>query len=366
VDALFHHVLIVSQHKRKKESKLKPQVLARALKATRCGVVVTDPSLVDNPIVFANEAFCVMTGYAREEIVGRNCRFLQNKDRRQAQLSVIREALHAQKLCTVVVRNYKKSGELFFNELTISPIFNKSGMLTHFVGIQKDVTAEVQLKRQKDEFLATLLHDVKTPLLAAVRLIEHIENTEQISQNAHSLLESVRQNDQALLRLVENAIDCYRVERTEILNRIYYDLTQQLLKCAEQLSSHAVHKDVSVLVGSGAQTICADYRLCERGFSNLLELAIRYSPSDGRVKVKSSESDGFIELEFSNRSSRLPAKFLNLTQSLSLSCDEENGTAIALRASKIIMERHGGSLSVSRLNKVTTYTVRLPVSVAKR
>lgn len=126
-----------------------------------------------------------------------------------------------------------------------------------------------------------------------------------------------------------------------------------------------MHKDVSVLIGSGAQTICADYRLCERGFSNLLELAIRYSPSDGRVKVKSSESDGFIELEFSNRSSRLPAKFLDLSQSLSLSCDEENGTAIALHASKIIMELHGGSLSVSRLNKVTTYTVRLPVSVAK-
>ncbi|RTL44656.1 MAG: PAS domain-containing protein [Candidatus Melainabacteria bacterium] len=351
----------VPQPKRK-SSNIKPEVLVKALKATRCGVLITDPNQPDNPIVYANRAFCAMTGYSRDEILGRNCRFLQGKDRKQPELSAIREALRTKTSCSTILRNYKKSGEMFFNELSISPVFDKSGDLTHFVGIQKDVTAEVQLKTQRDEFLATLLHDIKTPLLASMRVLNHIKSNGSFTPAENVLVEGVMQNDYGLLRLIDNAMDCYRPEQLTAVHRTYYDLTKQLAKCAAQLMPAAQQKRVVLFMPDQPLVICADSRLCERVFFNLMELAIRYSPRVGRIKVKTDFTPDYFEVEFSNRSSGLPIKFFSAAQNLLLSFDDENSTALALHSARLILQQHGGELVLQRSNKVTSFIARLPAN----
>lgn len=351
----------VPQRKRKTTSKIKPQVLAKALKATRCGVLVTDSTISDNPIIYANRSFCEMTGYAREDILGKNCRFLQGADQRQPEITVIREAIQAHRSCTVTLRNYKKNGELFYNELTISPIFDKNENLTYFVGIQKDVTAEVLLKTQKDEFLATLLYDIKAPLLASIRLLSLAKSSEYSNRNAHLLLEDVLQNDCALSRMIDNAIDSYRPDQQIDLKCSYYDVTQQLLRCSEQLVSVAQHKKLSVVLPTEPLVICADSRLLERALSNILELAVHFSPPGGRIKVLTTLSGENIELEFSNRSSSLPIKYFTAMQNLLLSFEDGNSTALALYSSKRILQRHGGDFLIKRANKVTSFILQLPV-----
>ena len=117
-----------------------PRVLGRAVEATRNGVLITDPSRPDNPIVYANPAFERITGYAPGEAIGRNCRFLQRFDRDQPELEEVRAAIREERDCRVVVRNYRKDGTLFWQELSISPVRDEKGSLTHFVGIQDDVT----------------------------------------------------------------------------------------------------------------------------------------------------------------------------------------------------------------------------------
>ncbi len=114
----------------------------RAIAASANGIVVTDPNLPDNPIVYANPAFTKMTGYDREEIVGRNCRFLQGADRDQPAVDELRRAIREGRSCEVVLRNYKKDGALFFNELTVSPVFDEDGRIVRFVGVQNDVTEQ--------------------------------------------------------------------------------------------------------------------------------------------------------------------------------------------------------------------------------
>ena len=116
------------------------RVLGRAVEATRNGVLITDPNRPDNPIVYANPAFERITGYAPEEAMGRNCRFLQRFDRDQPELEEVRAAIREERDCRVVVRNYRKDGTLFWQELSISPVRDERGRLTHFVGIQDDVT----------------------------------------------------------------------------------------------------------------------------------------------------------------------------------------------------------------------------------
>jgi PAS domain S-box-containing protein len=130
------------------------RLLDRAVAASSNGIVITDASLPDNPIVYVNPAFERTTGYPSEEVVGRNCRFLQGEDRDQPELEEVRAAVGEGRECRVVLRNYRKDGSLFWNELYISPVHDEGGRLINFVGVQNDVTgsrrAEEVLRGSED------------------------------------------------------------------------------------------------------------------------------------------------------------------------------------------------------------------------
>jgi diguanylate cyclase (GGDEF)-like protein/PAS domain S-box-containing protein len=150
-----------------------PRVLERAVEATRTGVLITDPNRPDNPIVYANPAFERITGYSAEEVIGRNCRFLQRDDRDQPALEEVRTAIREGRDCRVAVRNYRKDGALFWQELSISPVRDDRGRITHFVGIQEDVT-ERKLAEERLAHLA--LHDPLTGLPNRVLFTDHLKD----------------------------------------------------------------------------------------------------------------------------------------------------------------------------------------------
>lgn len=89
------------------------------------GIIITDPKKQDNPIIYANQSFYKMFGYTQDEVLGKNCRFLQTHKREQKSIDEIRVALKEQKPITTIVLNHKKNGELIQCELSISPIFDK-------------------------------------------------------------------------------------------------------------------------------------------------------------------------------------------------------------------------------------------------
>ncbi|PYZ99171.1 biphenyl 2,3-dioxygenase [Alteribacter lacisalsi] len=122
---------------------------------TRAGVIITDPELDDHPIIFANRAFETMTGYMKEEIIGRNCRFLQGPDTEVEKVNEIRHSIREKKAVSVTIKNYRKNGEVFWNELHIDPVRDAENDKWYFIGIQKDVTeyekAKEELKNSLDQ-----------------------------------------------------------------------------------------------------------------------------------------------------------------------------------------------------------------------
>jgi PAS domain S-box-containing protein len=98
------------------------RLLDRAVAASSNGIVITDPKVPDNPIVYVNPAFEKISGYAADEVRGCNCRFLQADDRDQSAIDELREALAEERECRVVLRNYRKDGTPFWNELYVSPV----------------------------------------------------------------------------------------------------------------------------------------------------------------------------------------------------------------------------------------------------
>jgi len=127
----------------RKDSGIIPTVLTQILDSCVNGVTLTDPDLEDSPIVYANKAFEHITLYSQAEIVGRNCRFLQGADRDQPQLEKLRAGIRDGKSVEVVLRNYRKSGELFFNRLVVKPLLGPSGEVIYFLGVQYDITKQV-------------------------------------------------------------------------------------------------------------------------------------------------------------------------------------------------------------------------------
>jgi two-component system cell cycle sensor histidine kinase/response regulator CckA len=120
----------------------------RAIQAVSGGIVISDPNLHDNPIIYVSSGFERLTGYSAEEVVGLNCRFLQGEESDPAAVQQIREAIAKGEPCTVELQNYRKDGTSFWNKLSISPVFDDNGKLTHFVGVQMDVTAQHRLEEQ--------------------------------------------------------------------------------------------------------------------------------------------------------------------------------------------------------------------------
>ncbi|MGK2909142.1 MAG: histidine kinase dimerization/phosphoacceptor domain -containing protein [Sphingobium sp.] len=121
---------------------------AAAISGTRMPMVITDPRQDDNPIVFVNEAFQKLSGYSVDEIMGRNCRFLQGPDTDPVILAKIRAALKAEESIIIDLLNYRKDGSQFWNALYISPVRGDDGAVQFFFASQLDVTDRIDAQRQ--------------------------------------------------------------------------------------------------------------------------------------------------------------------------------------------------------------------------
>ncbi|WP_168012815.1 bifunctional diguanylate cyclase/phosphodiesterase [Halomonas salinarum] len=139
----------VTRQKQEEETRY---LLERGIQATPNGMVMADASHPDMPLVYANDAFYTLTGYPSDEVLGRNCRFLQGPDTDPEAVMAIHRAIGAQQYVDTILLNYRKDGTTFWNHLSLSPVFSAEGDCTHYIGIQQDITQqheqEAQLARQ--------------------------------------------------------------------------------------------------------------------------------------------------------------------------------------------------------------------------
>nr|WP_246389804.1 EAL domain-containing protein [Halomonas cerina] len=144
---------------RRKAHEEQLRLLKRAIEASPNGIIIADALQADLPLVYVNETFCTLTGYAKEEALGRNCRFLQGPDTDPEALATIRAAFADRTDVQVILRNYRQDGTPFWNQLFIGPVLDASGRCTHLIGIQQDITQhreyEARLSYQETHDLLT-------------------------------------------------------------------------------------------------------------------------------------------------------------------------------------------------------------------
>lgn len=133
-----------------KDPKLRTNLLLQLVENAQEGIVVAEKEGHDTILIYVNPAFERLTGYSSEEILYQDCRFLQGEDTKQESIKIIRNAIDDSNPVRTILKNYRKDGSIFWNELSVTPYYDEVDQLTYYIGIQKDVTEEVTLQEALD------------------------------------------------------------------------------------------------------------------------------------------------------------------------------------------------------------------------
>jgi PAS domain S-box-containing protein len=371
-------------------------LLRHALCSTNDGVVIADARAEDQKLIFVNPAFTGITGYRYDEAVGKNCRFLQGKERDQPELNRLRTALKEGTECRVILQNFRKNGELFWNELHIAPIY-EDGILAYFVGVQSDVTARVNAEQQaeslrltlderngelealneeKNRFVGMAAHDLRNPLntisVTAQLLAMRAERDGQVV-NAQ-FLEQIRESADFMSDLILDMLDVSKIEAGHMELQPESLELGELIQQTLHLQGHSASQKQIIIQydeTSGVR-LTADRRKLLQVISNLLSNAIKYSPEGSAVFLELVAGNQTASLRITDQGCGIdPADQQRIFEPFgrikkNRPTGGELSTGLGLFISRSIIEAHGGQLEVeSETGKGSTFTMHLPFNTAE-
>jgi PAS domain S-box-containing protein len=264
-DGAFQGILSLAQDvtaRRQAEADLR--LRDRAIQAVAGGLLITDPTQPDNPIIYASPGFERLTGYPRDEVVGRNCRFLQGPGTDPQVVAEVRQAVSEARPCDAELVNYRKDGTAFWNALAISPVQDEAGRLTHFIGVQSDVTARRMLERQ---FHQAQKMEAVGQLAGGVA--HDFNNLLTIINGYGAIVHDALPQDHPSRELVAEITEAG--ERAAGLTRQLLAFSRQTVLEPKVLDPNAMVRDVE--------------RMLRRLIGEDIELATRLAPDLGRVKA---------------------------------------------------------------------------------
>ena len=297
---------------------------AAAIRATRMSMIITDPRQQDNPIVFANDAFLRLTGYERDEVMGKNCRFLQGPKTDKAAVDKVRAAIEDRADIAVDLLNYRKDGSSFWNALYISPVSNDKGELQFFFASQLDVSdrksSEHRVKADKDRFekavqertseleaaleaQTTLLHEVDHRVKNNLQMISSLI----IMQSRTMKDESTKQSLSTMLARIEALSTVHRrlyqskdVSRFDVSD-FARDLVSDLLTASGRSEIKSTLDLEPIVISAEKATPVA--LMVNELVTNALKHAFKEKPDGtrtGRIGIKMSQPDGHFNIEVSD------------------------------------------------------------------
>jgi PAS domain S-box-containing protein len=297
------------------------------------GVTIADARQPDLPLIYVNQGFLNITGYTAREAVGRSCRFLQGRDRDQPALEELRAALSEERPCVVQLRNYRKDGGLFFNELHISPVRNEEGELTHFVGIQLDVTEKVkareslelsekryrealqreqELNEIKTRFISMVSHEFRTPMTgiqASAALVRRFGEKLGLEKRDRHLL-NIETSLKRMNRLLDDVLFFSRAEAHKLTVQLKeLNLHEYFRRLTENLAPIYPGRKV-MLHGDLPQeeAYLLDEHLMDHIFHNLISNAIKYSDQSVPVMCRYWKDGGLLHFTVEDEGIGIPPK----------------------------------------------------------
>ncbi|PAY00046.1 hybrid sensor histidine kinase/response regulator [Pseudoalteromonas sp. HM-SA03] len=354
-----------------KKAKEQNDLLAQAIECANVGITIVDATNPELPIVFANKAFKQITEYG-DEILGKNCRFLQGEQSQQQAVNEIRDAIKAHAFVKVELINYTKSGKAFWNSLQISPVFNEQNQITAFVGIQQDITAAVEAKKEleqakqaaeqgaqaKSEFLASMSHEIRTPMNGVIGMLSLLED-EHLTQTQLHKVSLAMGSAKSLLNLINDILDFSKIEAGKLeLESLDFDVRALLGELIESVALQAQKKGLELIldvIQLEKPLVQGDPSRIRQIITNLISNAIKFT-EQGEIIIRAwfSEVDNKLRFHCSvedtgigipeDKADRLFAKFSQVDASTTR---RYGGTGLGLAIVRQLCELMDGDITVS-------------------
>lgn len=281
-------------------------LLQRAIASSKNGITIGRASRGKFPLIYANAAFYDMTGYGPEQVIGENCNFLQNGESDQPGRHTLRAAMAQGTDATVLLRNYRKDGSAFWNEVTVSPVFNEDRVLTHYIGIQSDVTEReknaqaiaslnMALTQRGEElalaneslrsFSSSASHDLRAPLASINGFCAALKKSANFagdSRSAHYLAR-IEANTQRMKELVESLLTLAQ-STANPLQLAFCDLSFMAQEVIDTFEAASSELSAQVFIEPGL-TAWGDPSLLRLVLQNLLGNALKYSSRTPHARV---------------------------------------------------------------------------------
>lgn len=334
---------------------------ACVIDSLRSGVLITDPRLPDNPIIYANPGFTALTGYSTEEVLGRNCRFLQGPDTDPVMLQEIREAISNGRPFSGLLLNYRKDGMPFHNGLVIQPLFDDRGQLINFVGLQNDVSAPreqlrslaarlTQVREEERTHLAREIHDVLGQALTGLKMDLSWLSKRAANETSSASAGAFQEKICAMSQVVDSTIGTVRELATQLRPSLLDDLgleaaVEWQVQEFEKRSGISCHL-VSNLGETEMNADCATalFRILQETLTNVARHA---HASDVEVRLHLENGNALLQVHDNGRG--ITARELSKTKSLGL---------LGIRERALLV---GGKVDITGVpQKGTTVLVRVP------
>ena len=297
---------------------------AAAIRATRMSMIITDPRQPDNPIVFVNDAFLRLSGYERQEVLGKNCRFLQGPKTDKATVDQLREAIAEKVDVSVDILNYRKDGSTFWNALYISPVSNDRGELLFFFASQLDVSdrkrSEHRITADKDRFEKAVkerTRELEAALEAQTTLLHEVDH--RVKNNLQMISSLIVMQSRTIKDAATKKSLATMLERIEALSTVHRRLYQSKDVSRFDVADFARDLVTDLLTASGRSEIKPALELepivisAEKAtpvalmvnelVTNALKHAFKEKPDGttaGRIGIKMSQPDGHFNIEVSD------------------------------------------------------------------
>lgn len=324
-------------------------IFGHAMDASVDGIIITDNRQPDNPIIYCNSSFQKITGYRADEIMGHNCRFLQRDDRDQPSREVVAKAVKDGKACQIEMRNYRKDGTFFWNRLSLSPVKNEKGEVTHFIGIQNDITShkqvETTLQREREKLENRVKKRTKELEGSEIYLGGIVETIREsvLILDKNLRIVSVNKHFERLFKVHEDELE--GEELATVLNGTWnIDKLMHLLK--EVLPTQSPFEDFEIehtfpFIGKRRLLLNASQITLEGRYQDWILLAIEDITERYRIEKQKEDFIGIASHEMKTPLTVIKGQ-LQLLQRLA---NKENSTLFGQRVDQAL-------LSIDKLNKL--------------